>query len=105
MISPRISGWQHGGQVEAASLSRLNELEDMREKLEARKMKMVNLSMHYAIAAENNKGQEEELNVQVTSLLVAGTSLSLSRKQLQVIAVSQEFVFDGQWAHFIFFGI
>lgn len=70
-------------QVEAASLSRLNELEDMREKLEARKMKMVNLSMHYAIAAENTKGQEEELNVQVTSLLVAGTSLSLSRKQLQ----------------------
>ena len=86
MISPRISGRQHGGQVEAKSLNRLNELEEMREKLEARKLAMVNLSMHCTIASERAKEQEEELNVQVRSLLVAGAALSVARKRLQVIA-------------------
>ena len=87
MISPRISGWQHVGQVEAKSLNRLNELEEMRGKLEARKMVMENLSMRYKVAAENVKKQEEQLNADVSSLLVGGTALSVVRNRLQVIAV------------------
>ncbi|XP_024026755.1 UV radiation resistance-associated gene protein isoform X1 [Morus notabilis] len=70
-------------QVEAESLSRLNELEEMHEKLEARKMVMVNLSMQYVIVAEKAKEHEKELNVQVRSLLVDGAALSVARKRLQ----------------------
>ncbi|KAL1061278.1 hypothetical protein V6Z11_1Z130000 [Gossypium hirsutum] len=51
------------GGVKNESLNKLNELEEMRERLEARK--------------------EEMLSSEVRSLLVAGTSLSVARKRLQ----------------------
>ncbi|PON92539.1 UV radiation resistance-associated protein [Trema orientale] len=70
-------------QVEAESLNRLNELEEMRGKLEARKMVMENLSMRNKIAAENVRKQEERLNIDVSSLLVGGTALSVVRNRLQ----------------------
>lgn len=55
----------------------------MREKLEARKMVMENMSLHSKLAKEDAKWQEEGLSVEVKSLLVAGTALSVARKRLQ----------------------
>ncbi|KAF3456571.1 hypothetical protein FNV43_RR01225 [Rhamnella rubrinervis] len=69
-------------QVEADSLNRANELEEMHGKLEARKMVMGDMSIDCKLAAEDAKRQEEQLNAEVRSLLVAGTSLSVTRKQL-----------------------
>ncbi|OAY28274.1 UV radiation resistance-associated gene protein isoform X1 [Manihot esculenta] len=70
-------------QVEAKSLSRLNELEEMRQRLEARKLAMVSISASSKVLAEDAKKEEERLSMEVRSLLVAGTALSIASKQLQ----------------------
>lgn len=70
-------------QVEAESLSRLNELDEMREKLDSRKLVMGNMSMHSKVVKEKVKKQEEQLSNDIRSLLVAGTSLSAASKRLQ----------------------
>ncbi|KAL5542640.1 hypothetical protein UlMin_010350 [Ulmus minor] len=70
-------------QVEAESLNRINELEEMREKLEARKMATEKMSTHCKIYSEDAKKQEEQLGVEVRSLLVSGASLSVARKRSQ----------------------
>ncbi|KAF7836996.1 UV radiation resistance associated protein isoform X1 [Senna tora] len=70
-------------QVNSESLSRLNELEEMRQKLESKKVKMENISMRSRIAKENASKKKEQLGVEVESLLVAGTALSVSRRRLQ----------------------
>lgn len=70
-------------QVKAESLSRSNELDEMRRKLEDRKFAMGNMLMRSKVAAEDAKTQEERLGTEVRSLLVAGTSLSFAMKQLQ----------------------
>ncbi|XP_055813862.1 vacuolar protein sorting 38 isoform X1 [Solanum dulcamara] len=70
-------------QVEAESLSRLNELDEMKEKLESRKLVMGNMSMHSKVVKEKVKKQEEQLSNDIRSLLVAGTSLSAASKRLQ----------------------
>lgn len=85
MICPRVSGRLHCEQVEAESLSRSNELEEMREKLEARRLLMERMSTRSKVAAEDARMREETLSTQVRSLLVAGTALSVSRKRLQVV--------------------
>lgn len=79
-----ISGWEHAVQVKTESLNQLNELEEMRERLEARKIVMENMSTRCQVATEDAKKQEEMLSTEVRSLLVAGTSLSVARKRLQV---------------------
>jgi hypothetical protein len=84
LISPRISGPQHCGQVDADSLKQFNELDEMREKLEAKKKLIEKMSMRSKLAKEDAKKKEEQLSVEVRSLLVAGTALSVSRKRLQV---------------------
>lgn len=71
-------------QVKTESLNQLNELEEMRERLEARKLVIGNMSMRCKLATEDAKKQEEMLSTEVRSLLVAGTSLSVARKRLQV---------------------
>ena len=71
-------------QVEAESLNRSNELDEMREKLESRKLVMGNMSMHSKVAEEKVKKQEEQLSSEIRSLLLAGTALSVASKQLQV---------------------
>ncbi|KAB1213668.1 hypothetical protein CJ030_MR5G016227 [Morella rubra] len=88
LIQPANSGPQHCGQVNAESLNRLNELDEMREKLEAKKKLMENMSMHSSLAKEDANKQEEQLSGEVRSLLVAGTALSVARKRLQVNAES-----------------
>ncbi|TYJ45035.1 hypothetical protein E1A91_A02G027700v1 [Gossypium mustelinum] len=70
-------------QVKNESLNKLNELEEMRERLEARKVVMANMSTRCRVATEDAKKQEEMLSTEVRSLLVAGTSLSVARKRLQ----------------------
>ncbi|XWS35145.1 hypothetical protein CRYUN_Cryun21dG0100900 [Craigia yunnanensis] len=69
--------------VKTESLNQLNELEEMREKLEARKVVMGYMSTCCKVATEGAKKQEEMLSTEVRSLLVAGTSLSVARKRLQ----------------------
>ncbi|XP_054806783.1 vacuolar protein sorting 38 isoform X2 [Prosopis cineraria] len=70
-------------QVKGESLSRSYELEEMRQKLESRKAMVENVSMHSRIAKEDATKKKEQLGVEVESLLVAGTSLSVSRRRLQ----------------------
>ena len=86
LLSPRNSGL-HVGQVEAKSLSQSNQLDEMREKLESRKLVMGNELMHVKVVEENVKKEEERLSNEIRSLLVAGTALSVSRKRLQVILI------------------
>ncbi|XP_076889125.1 vacuolar protein sorting 38-like [Bidens hawaiensis] len=70
-------------QLEAESLSWSNELDEMREKLEARKLVMGNMSMNLKVVQEKAKKQEEQLNSEIRSLLMAGTSLSVASRNLQ----------------------
>ncbi|XP_021908998.1 UV radiation resistance associated protein-like isoform X2 [Carica papaya] len=55
----------------------------MYQKLEARKLVMGNMSMRCKVAVEDAKKKEESLGIEVRSLLVAGTALSMARMQLQ----------------------
>ncbi|XVE81319.1 hypothetical protein DITRI_Ditri15bG0054400 [Diplodiscus trichospermus] len=70
-------------QVKTESLNQLNELEEMRERLEARKVMMQDMSTRCKVVADDAKKREESLSTEVRSLLVAGTSLSVARKRLQ----------------------
>ncbi|KAJ8755446.1 hypothetical protein K2173_019244 [Erythroxylum novogranatense] len=70
-------------QVQTESLSRLNELEEMRKKIEARKLIIENMSTHTKVLVEDAKREDEQLRSEVRSLLVAGTALSTASKQLQ----------------------
>ncbi|XP_030461865.1 vacuolar protein sorting 38 isoform X2 [Syzygium oleosum] len=70
-------------QVKNESLRRMNELEEMREKVEGRKLVMQNLSLRTKVVVEDAKRKEEDLAAEVRSLLVAGTALSVARKRLQ----------------------
>lgn len=70
-------------QVEAESLSWSNQLDEMREKLESRKLVMGNTSMHVKAIEGNVKREEERLSNEIRSLLVAGTALSGASKRLQ----------------------
>lgn len=62
----------------------MNELDEMKEKLDSRKLVMGNMSMHSKVVKEKVKKQEEQLSNDIRSLLVAGTSLSAASKRLQV---------------------
>ncbi|CAA2965415.1 UV radiation resistance-associated gene [Olea europaea subsp. europaea] len=70
-------------QVEAESLSQSNELDEMNEKLESRKLVMGNMSMHSKVVEEKVRKEEERLSSEIRSLLVAGTALSEARKRMQ----------------------
>ncbi|GFP80691.1 uv radiation resistance-associated gene protein [Phtheirospermum japonicum] len=69
-------------QIEAESLSRSNELDRMREKLESRKLVMGNMSMHSKVVKEKVRKQEEQLSVEIRSLLAGGSSLSMANKRM-----------------------
>lgn len=58
----------------------------MREKLEAKRLALVNLSMQVKAAEQNATKQDEGLCSELRSLLVAGTSLSVARKGLEVLS-------------------
>ncbi|KAH6768365.1 UV radiation resistance-associated protein [Perilla frutescens var. frutescens] len=70
-------------QIESESLSRSNELDQMREKLEYRKLLMGKMSMHSKVVKEKVRKQEEQLSGEIRSLLVGGSSLSVANKRMQ----------------------
>lgn len=69
--------------VQTESLSWLNRLDEMRQKVEARKLVMRNLSLKSKCAAGDSEKQAEQLREDVESLLVAGSSISVAIKKLQ----------------------
>lgn len=70
-------------QVREETLSRANELDEMRHKLEEKRLLIGKLKMRAKNEAEEVRSREEEMNVKIKSLLVAGKDLSLAHKQLQ----------------------
>lgn len=56
----------------------------MRLKLKSRRVFMENMSRCSKARAEDAQKKEEQLSNEVRSLLVAGTSLSVARKRLEV---------------------
>lgn len=74
--------------MKAESLNRSNELEEMQQRLDDRKFVTGDMSMQSKIVEEDIKKKEERLGLEVRSLLVAGTALSVSRNRLQVILVN-----------------
>ncbi|XP_042517641.1 UV radiation resistance-associated gene protein [Macadamia integrifolia] len=70
-------------QLRAESLSRSNELEERRQKLEARKLAMDNMLTRSKFVAEDVKKREERHIVEIKMLMVAGNALSVASKQLQ----------------------
>eukprot|EP00268_Persea_americana_P010270 TRINITY_DN14165_c0_g1_i3.p1 TRINITY_DN14165_c0_g1~~TRINITY_DN14165_c0_g1_i3.p1 ORF type:complete len:220 (-),score=46.55 TRINITY_DN14165_c0_g1_i3:1148-1807(-) len=70
-------------QVRSESLCQSNELEQMRKKLEARKLVLGNLLKQSKTATDHIKDQGEQLSVGIRPLLVAGKALSVARNQLQ----------------------
>ncbi|KAL6526663.1 hypothetical protein OROGR_015753 [Orobanche gracilis] len=69
-------------QIGAESLNRSNELDQMHEKLESRKLVMGNMSMHSKVVKERVKKQEEQLSTEIRSLLTGGSSLSVANKRM-----------------------
>lgn len=90
MISPRISGRQNFGQVSTESLRRTNELEEMRQRLEARKLLVDKTSIACKVIEQDVKKKEDNLSTEVRSLLVGGTTLSIAKSKLQVLPHSVE---------------
>ncbi|KAK6930723.1 UV radiation resistance protein/autophagy-related protein 14 [Dillenia turbinata] len=70
-------------QVQAESLNRSNELEELQQKLDARKSVMDNMSTRTKVAEEDIKSKEEALSSEIRSLLVAGTALHVASKRLE----------------------
>ncbi|KAL2938783.1 UV radiation resistance associated protein [Bienertia sinuspersici] len=70
-------------QVQSESLSRKNELDEISERVEDRKLVMGNMLMQAKVVEEHAKTKEEHLSSEIKSLLVSGTSLSVARKKLQ----------------------
>ena len=85
MISSRISGRLNFGQVSAESLRRINELEEMRQRLEAKKLMVDKTSVTCKVTEQDVKKKEDDLSAEVRSLLVGGTTLSIAKTKLQVI--------------------
>lgn len=69
--------------VEAESLGRLNELDEMHEKTGSRKLVIRNMDMRSNVLKEEVKRQEEQLSAKIRSLLMAGSNLSVASKRLQ----------------------
>ncbi|KAF5736632.1 UV radiation resistance-associatedprotein isoform X1 [Tripterygium wilfordii] len=70
-------------EVKAESLGRINTLDEMHARVEAKRSLMEKMLMHTKIAATDAKRNEERLSMEVGSLLVACTALSAANKQLQ----------------------
>ncbi|KAG6423001.1 hypothetical protein SASPL_113384 [Salvia splendens] len=80
VLEEKLHSWI---QIESESLSRSNELDQMREKLEHRKLLMGKMSMRSKVVKEKVRKQEEKLSGEIRSLLVGGSSLSVANKHMQ----------------------
>ena len=65
-------------------LRRTNELEEMRQRLEARKMLVEKTSVACKVTEQDVKTKEDSLSAEMRSLLVGGTTLSIAKSKLQV---------------------
>ncbi|XP_074575930.1 vacuolar protein sorting 38-like isoform X2 [Curcuma longa] len=70
-------------EVRKGSLRQTNELEEMKEKLEAKRLALEDLSMHIKQASENSQKERDKLWHSTRLLLVAGKRLTVSHQQLQ----------------------
>ncbi|XP_048634367.1 UV radiation resistance-associated gene protein-like isoform X1 [Brassica napus] len=70
-------------QVSAESLRRTNELEEMRQRLEAKKLMVDKTSVTCKVTEQDVKKKEDDLSAEVRSLLVGGTTLSIAKTKLQ----------------------
>nr|VDD14549.1 unnamed protein product [Brassica oleracea] len=70
-------------QVSAESLRRINELEEMRQRLEAKKLMVDKTSVNCKVTEQDLKKKEDDLSAEVRSLLVGGTTLSIAKSKLQ----------------------
>ncbi|EOA27414.1 hypothetical protein CARUB_v10023549mg [Capsella rubella] len=70
-------------QVSTESLRRTNELEEMRQRLEARKLLVDKTSIACKVTEQDVKKKEDNLSTEVRSLLVGGTTLSIAKSKLQ----------------------
>ncbi|CDY23789.1 BnaC04g43330D [Brassica napus] len=70
-------------QVSAESLRRTNELEEMRQRLEAKKLMVDKTSVTCKVTEQDLKKKEDDLSAEVRSLLVGGTTLSIAKSKLQ----------------------
>ncbi|XP_020884320.1 UV radiation resistance-associated gene protein isoform X2 [Arabidopsis lyrata subsp. lyrata] len=70
-------------QVSTESLRRTNELEEMRQRLEARKLLVDKTSIACKVIEQDVKKKEDNLSTEVRSLLVGGTTLSIAKSKLQ----------------------
>ncbi|KAL0774820.1 hypothetical protein Bca101_039972 [Brassica carinata] len=69
--------------VSAESLRRINELEEMRQRLEAKKLMVDKTSVNCKVTEQDLKKKEDDLSAEVRSLLVGGTTLSIAKSKLQ----------------------
>ncbi|KAH9621230.1 hypothetical protein KSS87_016411 [Heliosperma pusillum] len=70
-------------QIEAESLSRKNELDEISQRVEDKKLVLGNVLMQAKVVEEHVKTKQESLRGEISSLLVSGKSLTISRKRLQ----------------------
>ncbi|XP_047956852.1 UV radiation resistance-associated gene protein-like [Salvia hispanica] len=80
VLEEKLQSWI---QIESESLSRSNELDQMREKLEHRKLLMGKMSMRSKVVKEKVRKQEERLSGEIRSLLIGGSSISVANKRMQ----------------------
>lgn len=83
--------------LEVDSLSWSNELDELRDKLESRKLVMGNMSMRSKVLREISKKQEERLNSEIRSLLIAGSALVVARRRLR--EANKSLAGDGGYVH------
>ncbi|GAB2267237.1 hypothetical protein Dimus_002222 [Dionaea muscipula] len=70
-------------QVQAESLTRSNELDEIRQRVEDKKLVMGNMLMETKTVKEHFRAKEGHLSTEIKSLLISGTSLSTARKRLK----------------------
>lgn len=74
-------------QLRTESLTRSNELDEIRQRVEDKKLVMGNMLMQTKVVEEHTNTKQEHLTTEIKSLLVSGTSLSIARKRLQESAM------------------
>lgn len=69
------------------SIRQHNELEEMKQKLEVKRLALSSSSMDLNKTSENVKNQKDRLSAAIRMLLVAGKTLDAGHQQLQVLGL------------------
>ncbi|URE07610.1 UV radiation resistance [Musa troglodytarum] len=70
-------------EVRKESLRQHNELEEMKQKLEVKRLALASSSVHFNKTSENVKNQKDQLSAAIRMLLVGGKTLDAAHQQLQ----------------------